>query len=344
MSFLPKSLLPVHALSLTFAATALAGAAEPTVKVFILAGQSNMVGHGKVEMGRDPSVAEGKAPEVKGGIGCLRYLVETDPKKYGALVDDNGDWVVRDDVWLWSTTDKGEKGPLTVGGGKGGWFGPEFAFGHVVGNHLEEPVLIIKTAWGGKDLGVDFRPPSAGKPPYDLGGGRQKALEEDPKIVGHHYRLMLEHVREVLKDPGAQFPELAGRETEIAGFAWHQGWNDGGSDNFVNEYEQNLAHLIRDLRKDLGTPKLPVVIANSGFGGEQLAGRRLKLAEAQLAVADPAKHPEFKGNVFTVDTRPFHRTMEQSPSGFGYHWNHNGETHYLMGEAMGEAMIKLMTK
>jgi hypothetical protein len=65
----------------------IAGAAPAPVKVFILAGQSNMVGHGKVEMGRDPAAAGKKAKEVKGGIGSLRYLVKNDPGKYGGLVD-----------------------------------------------------------------------------------------------------------------------------------------------------------------------------------------------------------------------------------------------------------------
>jgi alpha-galactosidase len=322
----------------------IAALAAGPVKVFVLAGQSNMVGHGKVEMGRDPTVREGKAPEVKGGLGCLRQLARDDPGKYGYLLDKDGDWIVRDDVWLWSTTDNGEKGPLTVGSGKGRWIGPEFGFGHTVGKQLREPVLIIKTAWGGKDLAVDFRPPSAGMPPCELGGNRQKALEADPKIVGHYYRLMLAHVREVTGDLGAEFPELAGRKTEIAGFGWHQGWNDGCNKQFTAEYEKNLAHLIRDLRMEFKNEKLPVVIASSGFGGEKQSGVRLELSQAQMAVADAAKYPEFKGNVFTVDTRPFHRTAEQSPSNFGYHWNHNGETHYLMGEAMGVAMLELLKK
>lgn len=326
----------------TLVATALTSAAKPPAKVFILAGQSNMEGHGKVEMGRDPAATQKRAREVKGGIGCLRYLVGKDPKKYGGLVDRKGDWIVRDDAWVWSTTDNGEKGAWTVGFGKGGWIGPEYAFGRVVGDHLDEPVLIIKTAWGGKDLAIDFRPPSADKPAYDLGGNRQKALEEDPKILGHYYRLMLDHVREVVADPGAHFPELKGRQAEIVGFGWHQGWNDGCHDKFAAEYEENMAHFIRDLRKELRIADLPVVIANSGFGGNDQSGIRLQITEAQMAVADPAKHPEIKGHVTTVDTRPFHRPVEQSPSGFGYHWNHNGETHYLIGEAMGKAMVDLL--
>lgn len=213
-----------------------------------------------------------------------------------------------------------------------------------MGNKLEEPVLIIKTSWGGKDLAVDFRPPSAGMPTYDVGGKRQQDIKADPKLVGFYYRLMIDDIRKVLKDADTDFPKLAGRKFEIAGFGWHQGWNDGGNPEFIAEYESNLTHLINDLRKEFGKPKLPVVIANSGFGGNALKGGRLKIAEAQMAVADPAKHPEFKGNVASVDTRPFWRDASVSPSNFDYHWNHNGETHYLIGEAMGEAMTALLKR
>ena len=44
--------------------------------------------------------------------------------------------------------------------------GPEFTFGLTMDAALDEPVLIIKTAWGGKSLHTDFRSPSAG--PYQL--------------------------------------------------------------------------------------------------------------------------------------------------------------------------------
>jgi hypothetical protein len=84
------------------------------------------------------------------------------------------------------------------------------------------------------------------------------------------------------------------------------------------------------------------VIAGSGFSGEKLSGRRLDLLKAPLAMADPDKYPEFKGNVAAIDSRPFWRSAEQSPSNFGYHWNHNGETHYLIGESMGKAMLDLL--
>ena len=106
------------------------------------------------------------------------------------------------------------------------------------------------------------------------------------------------------------------------------------------EYEQNMAHLINDLRKELAVKSLPVVIANSGFGGrQQKVDRRLGIMKAQAAVA---RRPEFKGTVLTVETRDFFRSPEVSPARQGYHWNANAETYFLIGDAMGQAMKQLL--
>jgi hypothetical protein len=313
------------------------------VKVFILAGQSNMVGHGKVEEGRDPA---GGKKEVAGGLGSLRDFVRQHEEQYGAkgkmpLVDGAGKWLVRDDVYIHCTADQEKKkGRLTVGFGAGIWFGPEFGFGHVVGNANGEPVLIIKTSWGGKSLAVDFRPPSSGPAPeiYKL---------KDPDSVGLYYRTMIATVKDVLANLGKEFPELAGYTPEIAGFGWHQGWNDGCDEKMVDEYEKNMANFIKDVRKELGVEHLPFVIANTGMNGRDAkanAGSFGKLCEVQMAIGDPQKHPEFAGTVASVETRDFARPAEQSPSNFGYHWNHNGESHFLVGEAMGQAMVKLLKR
>lgn len=54
-------------------------------------------------------------------------------------------------------------GPLSTGyGARPTAFGPEYAFGIMMEKTLDQPILIIKTAWGGKSLHYDFRPPSAG--------------------------------------------------------------------------------------------------------------------------------------------------------------------------------------
>jgi hypothetical protein len=85
---------------------------------------------------------------------------------------------------------------------------------------------------------------------------------------------------------------------------------------------------------------MKVVIAVTGFGGRGAEGEgQLKVIAAQLAV--PLR-PEFKGTVATVETRDFWRpSKEFGASSQGIHWNGNGESYWLMGEAMGREMVKL---
>ncbi len=307
------------------------------LKVFILAGQSNMEGHGKVEMGRNPDWkkdVKGVPREIKGGVGCLRTLA-TDSEtssEYGKFLGPDGKWIERDDVFIYTTTSGKKSGKLSVGFGKGNWFGPELGFGWQVGDYLKEPVLIIKTAWGGKDLAVDFRPPSSGS--TELGKGKREP--------GSYYRQMMAIVKESLAKYETDFPELKGLKPEFAGFGWHQGWNDGCNKDATAEYEKNMVNFINDVRKELGVKDLPFVIANTGQNGPGTKGTFADLCEAQMNVGDPAKHPQFKGTVASVDTRPFKAPDERSPSGMGYHWSHSGESHYKVGNAMGEAMVNLL--
>lgn len=284
-------------------------AQEKPVKVFVLAGQSNMVGTGFIKAD----------PRRNGGKGSLEYLVENaaTAKKFKKLKAKNGEWIVRDDVFI-NYFDRNGKLTPTFPGER---FGPELGFGMVVGDAYEEPVLLIKIAWGGRSLGKDFRPPSS--------GGE----------VGPNYKEVVERTKKVLKEIPKLFPELAKRDYELVGFGWHQGWNDRVNQKFNDEYEENMANFIRDIRKDLGVKDLPFVIAETGMNGpSEKHPRALSLMKAQAAVA---KQKEFQGNVAFVPTQRFWRDREESPTGQGYHWNTNAETYYLIGEAMGQAMLEL---
>ena len=310
------------------AGTVSQAAAKP-LKVFILAGQSNMEGHGFVPAD----------PKRNGGKGSLEFVVK-DPataKKFTTLVDAAGKWRTRDDVWI-SYLDR--KGPLTVGyGARPDMIGPELGFGWVMGDALPEPALLIKCAWGGKSLAVDFRPPGAGKLPYSLGPKDDAAIAADPAIVGKYYRETLALTKAALASIQKLVPGSDGSYV-LGGFGWHQGWNDRINEKFNAEYETNMIHFIKDIRHDLGEPLLPFVIAETGMGGpEETHPRALSLMKAQAAVAE---HPEFKGNVAFVGTRVFWRPEDQSPNKQGYHWNSNAETYYLIGEAMGQAMKNLI--
>jgi len=285
------------------------------LKVFVLAGQSNMVGAGEVEAREDRN----------GGKGSLEHLVndKKTKKRFEHLVDRKGDWVRREDGWISFTGEREVHGELSVGyGARKNAIGPELGFGHVLGEHLDEQVLLIKVAWGGKSLAEDFRPPSA--------GGE----------LGPSYTALFEIVRTVLGGLEERFPDYGGEGHEIVGFGWHQGWNDRVNQSFNDAYEENLACFIRDVRKELGVPNLPFVIAETGMSGhEEKHPRALSLMKAQAAVAE---REEFRGTVAFVGTRDFYRPKEESPTGQAYHWNNNAETHYLIGEGMGKAMVELL--
>lgn len=289
------------------------------LKVFILAGQSNMVGHGEVE---------------KGDRGNLNYLVENDEKgEYQHLVNEKRDWKVRDDVFIYfNHQEKIHTGGLTVGyGANENTIGPELEFGNVIGDYFDGEVLIIKTAWGGKSLAVDFYPPGELadiKPPLAAGD------------TGYFYVQMISIVNEVLDHLEDHVPSYKGQGYEIMGFGWHQGWNDRINQAANDAYKENMIQFIKDVRKDLGVPKLPFVMASTGMSGwEETHPRALSLMEAQLAVAD---YPDFIGNVKVVETRDFWREVEDSPANQSYHWNRNAASYFLIGKSMGESMLDIL--
>lgn len=313
-------------------ALSLAPADSAPVRVFVLAGQSNMQGHGRIEMEQEGDLADAAAQE------AFAYLRA------------NEQWVEREDVHYIHTTGQGEvvQSTLRVGlGARADSIGPELAFGHVLGEHFEEPVLLIKTAWGGQALGHTFRPPSAGLPEQAvledlLTKARRKnpeaTLDEIRTVFGSKYRQMIAEVHAVLDDLGAHVPALAGREAELAGFFWHQGWNDGCSREWSAQYETNMVHFIGDVRRDLGVADLPFVIATSGMGGPDATGVAGWLAEGiepkQIAAAE-----QFERCV-AVPTRHFQR---HKPGRQKSHWHNSAESYCLVGDASARALLEVLS-
>jgi hypothetical protein len=293
------------------------GDATGPLKVFILAGQSNMQGHAHVRtfdtIGMDPNTAP-ILKEMRNADGTPR---------------------VCEKVWISSIgcAEEEQVGKLTAGFGakaRGPKIGPEFTFGIYMQKLLDEPILIIKTAWGGKSLNTDFRPPSAG--PYEFnetqleqirkqGKDIEKIKVDKAKATGEYYHLMIDHVKKVLADIKRVYPEYDPKQGyELAGFVWFQGWNDmvdrstypnrdkpGGYD----KYSELLAQFIRDVRKDLSAPKMPFVIGVMGVGGpidkyspEQQRYKGIH-HNFRMAMAAPVALPEFKGNVVAVLTEKY---------------------------------------
>ena len=292
------------------------------LKVFILCGQSNMEGHAKIST-----------------FEAMKMDPVTKPI-YKQMVDSTGNPITCEKVWISYFTggrdNMGEGyGNLTAGYGSrrvaseiGEKIGPEFTFGIYAQKALKEPILIIKTAWGGKSIHTDFRPPSAG--PYVFnenelenfkrrGKDIKEVKAEKAEQTGRFYGLMMDHVKKVLADIKRVYPGYNAKDGyELAGFAWFQGWNDMvASGTYPNRdkpggydaYTDCLAHFIRDVRKGLNAPKMKFVIGVMGVGGplEKYASPRYVPIHGAFreAMAAPASMPEFKGNVFAVRTAKF---------------------------------------
>ena len=311
-----KFIFSVLSLSALFCSLTIAAEKKP-LQVFILAGQSNMQGHAKVStfehIGMDPATKP-MLDEMMGADGK--------PK-------------VCERVWISSlgSADTEQTGRLTSGFGasqNGPKIGPEFTFGLYMQKFTDAPILLIKTAWGGKSLNTDFRSPSAG--PYVFNDAQLAQFQkqgkdiaamkaEKEKETGVYYHLMIEYVNKVLADIKRVVPTYdAARGYELAGFAWFQGWNDlVDSGTYPNRdkpggydaYSTTMAYFIRDVRKDLNKPKLPFVIGVLGVGGptalygpEEL---RYKATHDNFrnAMAAPAIMPEFQGNVVAIRTEKY---------------------------------------
>ncbi|MEM6260233.1 MAG: sialate O-acetylesterase [Planctomycetota bacterium] len=310
------ALLPFHA----------AASSGKPVKVFILSGQSNM--EGKASATTLEAVLNNPEHEHRGVIKHLKQ---------------DGQWVERDDVFVTYLDRKATElspshGPLSVGFGSlmklkdenGRWHnhpgvGPELGIGWVLGEHFDEPVLLIKAAWGGRSVNHTFRPPSAMPSEADLQAHLERRKTKNPDATlgelrasyGEDYRKVLSEVTRVLDDIDQYVPgydEAAG--FEIAGFVWFQGWNDmvsGGNP----AYTEQLAHLIRDMRRDLHAPGLPFVIGELGHKGVDAGGGYERFRRWQRAVV---AMDEFTGTVAYAETAkywPTHLDTSEEYRAFG---------------------------
>ncbi|MGL6096404.1 MAG: sialate O-acetylesterase, partial [Fimbriiglobus sp.] len=302
-----RSVFSLAALALTLTTSFAAGAETKTplprpdgkpadmtkpVQVFLLLGQSNMVGTGKIA----------------GGDGTLEAAVKA--KKYPYLVDDAGKWTVRNDVR--NVRMMSGKGPLnnewmTV---TGKTIGPEFGIGHHVGHAVDAPVMILKCCIGNRSLGWDLLSPGSER--FEEGGKIYAGYKDSPEswvkgtepkpinwYAGKQWDDDTGDAKKVLADLGKHYPGAT--KYEVTGFFFWQGEKDGGSPVHAARYEQNLVRFIKQLRKEFNAPNAKFVLATMGEATKGSQGNGGKVLDAQLAVdGTSGKHPEFKGNVATV--------------------------------------------
>lgn len=287
------------------------------VQVFILMGQSNMVGFG------NPGQLKGVAAE-----------------KYPYVVDDGGNWNVRKDVrnTFFCMAALRYNDWLTAENGNGsGKFGPEIGIGNYLGHVIDGPVLLLKSCVGNRALGWDLLPPSAvgtGKNGQSYQGDSQSSnrqVSEAAKAANGGWYAGLQYDQDVgaaqtaLKDLATYYPGAT--KYEVAGFFWWQGEADPAKGN-VETYDKNLAFLFNDLKKDFNAPNAKFVLATLGEHD-----KTAPLAQKMFAFAE---NPEFKGKAAVFFSKPVSKG-----SGNG-HYGGDAETYMSVGEGMGKAMIELL--
>jgi hypothetical protein len=297
------------------------------IQVFILAGQSNMVGMGAVKH--------------------LRQLIDKPetPNEYRETLwnADTKEFRVRENVYM---KNDATHGLLTVAPGYAAenCFGPELMFGWTVADALlandDSKILLIKTSWGGKSLTVDFRPPSSGMPP----DGKNPT---DTSHVGVFYRKMIQEVKDTLGNLSTIIPGYTDEMGyDLRGFVWFQGWNDMLTWPTANEYVTNLANLIRDVRHDLQAPQLLFVIGELGQHGpaelmdptKRWTPRVLAFRKHQYEVT---QQPEFLGNTIFAKTAEF-MVFGQETFNQAFHYNGRADTFFHIGRALGQGMLQLL--
>lgn len=309
------------------------------VQVYLLMGQSNMLGFGKI----------------KGGEGSLEYAVK-DKELYLYLIDEEGNWTERKDLRNVRVMGSGTGGMrlfnnewMTINAGK---IGPEIGIGYHLGEAIDAPVLLLKTCIGNRALGWDLLPPGSEgfeytdskgvtwvHPGYEGSPERWKKGSDPEPIkwyAGMQYDGDVARAKKVLAELEKYYP--GAKDYEVAGFFWWQGDRDSRSEALSSRYEKNLVHLIKQLREDFEAPKAKFVCASLGQTEKGATDGGGKILDAMLAVdGDSGKYPEFKGNVASVYAHPLSRGGSS-----GGHYGGNAETYMNVGEAMGEAMVGLL--
>jgi len=329
-----------------------ADAATDTLKIYLLAGQSNMEGQGYAyTQGTDLFINNGY-PD----ITAIQYLLENpgytnglDLNVYPSLADLDASYLQpRNDVWAVhrnstngaalrvthspdaniNTNDPWPVGiqPLqpgfglqsTINGIELSLFGPELSLGHYLGERMDSPVFLFKSDKGGTTLVGDWRPPSSGG------------------TTGVHYTNTINQFKSFLGELDADladdgklnaYNDAAGYE--LAGFVWLQGWNDHVGGTSTDEYRDRLIDLVHDVREEVGVDDLPAVIIESSDGSNP--NTLLNPARLQAIDALNAEHPGSAVYVGTNDVFNGYRA--------GFHFEVRAENFLEIGHRAGEAIV-----
>lgn len=274
------------------------------------------------------------------------------------------------------------QGPLSVGyGGTLTGMGPEYGVGITLERLVDAPILIVKCSWGNTALSGAWRAPSldgvetptekAQRQAYNQAEAQRAKAEGRaftprgaPKPTGELawcWNMVMPQIDKVLADPGRFHPEYDPKVGyEVAGLVWFQGYSD--KDNPA--YGELLAAMIKDLRKKVAAPDMPVVCGTLGMTGFQHLTYRVP---ANAGMLQAARMPELRGTVDVVDTAPYYPlefdllkqvmqlSEKDSPeykqaelmgkratSNVGFHYHGSAKFFILMGDACARSLANLM--
>mmetsp|Transcript_11094 Transcript_11094/g.26651 ORF Transcript_11094/g.26651 Transcript_11094/m.26651 type:complete len:360 (+) Transcript_11094:116-1195(+) len=340
---------------------------QKKIKVFILLGQSNMVGMGMVQG--------------EGTDGTLEHAVKT-KNKYQYLVNGKRIWKevinprVRNLYTMGSGIKKGniqKNELLTVRNTR--TIGPEIGIGYMIGQWVastisntggssgnkndvdSEEILLLKSCIGNRSLGWDLLPP--GSPSFEYADNQRgknwhyagykespsrwevgtDPIPNDSWYAGEQYDGDIHRAKEVLENlPTYISSATTTTPYEITGFFYWQGDKDRYDMAYASRYKQNLIQLIRQLRAEFSSPHAKFVLATLGQTSkdseDSKPGAERLIFNAQMEVQEVS---EFVGNVACVYSKPFcHGGASNS------HYNHNAETYMDVGLEMGRAMVSLL--
>jgi hypothetical protein len=273
--------------------------AEP-VKIYLMAGQSNMEGWGRWY---EPD-------------GVTQHSTLIDPTDNYPLTQADVDayTVPLNQVWVQHPgTGRKATGPLEPGFGakpsNGVNIGIELGMGHELAANNTNDFFLYKSDKGGTSLQTNWRSPSA--------------VAERGGSVGGEYTSMIRGFHDMLAGFDSN-PLNNGDGYEIAGFVWLQGWNDYNT-SAAAEYEQNLLNLVQDVRYDLGLADLPIIISDNPRDVTSQLHNDVATAKANVVSTINTQLP---GSAVYVDS------LGVDPDGGGgfFHWNFTASNYIEMGK------------
>ena len=281
-----------------------------------------------------------------------------------------------------TATDRSTQGPLSVGYGGGiTTIGPEYGVGIALEQLIDAPILLVKCSWGNTSIAGAWRTPSldgvetpiekAGRVAWDkkmAAEAKKAAREYTPRSaptkkgeLSWCWNQVLPQVDKVLADPGKYHPDYDPKVGyEVAGLVWFQGYSD--KDNPA--YGELFAALIKDFRKKVKTPEMPVVCGTLGMAGFKAQA----FSEgANKGMVETSQMPDLAGTVDVVNTAPYYPMeldlIKQVTSSFekgspeydkalmirsratsnkGFHYHGSAKCFILMGDAMGRSLANLI--